>query len=987
MKLVSDKKDEGKKMPYFPVVAIGASAGGIEAFSELLRNLSTVTGMSFIYIQHLSPEHESNLSTILSRATKMPVQEAKEGLKLKPDHIYIIPPNRTMRLDDHTLKLSLRPIRPESHLPINEFLMSLAEVYKERAIGVLLSGNPPDGTIGLKTIKAAGGITFAQDSTAQFSGMPKHAIAEEVVDLVLSPPRIAEELVKLAEQHEKYHNALQELNDDVVTDRDENLLEIIRQIHRLTGVDFSQYKVNTIKRRIVRRMILHKVDNLKSYVQFLKRNTNEAQQLYRDLLINVTTFFRESENYDHLKKTLIPKIINGKTPDDPIRIWIAACSTGQEAYSIAIILMEVLGENAATTTVQIFATDLSETAINKARLGIYSKDEVSDVPPRRLARFFTKIDGTYRIIRSIRDLCVFATHNVLKDPPFSKVDLVSCCNLLIYLEPVLQKKVMATFHYALNGGGYLMLGKSETIGNSGNLFSQVDKQHKVYAKKKDAAAKALFELSFHSQEGPKGYKPPVIQKAKAEDLGLDKVIDELLLKKYTPPCVVVNQDLDIAQFRGSTGLFLEPTPGRASLNLLKMARPGLGFELRTIVLKAIKSGEPEKKTWEENTKNNQTRNITIEAVPIKYESDTIEKHFLLVFDEQLIESKEPSAKAKAKDNRVKQLEEELAALREDMRSILEEQEAANEELQSVNEEIVSSNEELQSINEEMETSKEELESSNEELLTINQELQMRNEQLAEIQEYAEAVFTTIRESLLILDKNFRIKNANTTFYNTFHVTEEETEGKLLYDVGNRQWNIPKLRELLEEIIPRNSQIKDFEVIHTFPHLGEKAMVLNARRLVRKLHSEHLILLAIEDITIHRRVQKLIADKEEWFRNMANHSPMMLWVTNADKMLAFVNDAWLEYRDLSREEVIGKGWMEEMHPDDEPRIQKIFDASFAKKKEFETEYRFKKGKEYKLLLTKGKPNYSIEGTFIGFIGTCVELPSAEVMEKYAEGEQL
>jgi two-component system CheB/CheR fusion protein len=978
MKVVPAKKGEGKRPARFPIVAIGASAGGIEAFTELLQHLPTTTGMSYIYVQHLSPDHESSLSAIFSRITQIPVEEAKEGTQLKPDHLYVIPPNRTLTLADGALVLSLRPVRPEMHLPINDFFVSLAESYKERAVGVLLSGNAPDGTQGLKSIKASGGITFAQDSTAQFSSMPKHAIAEEVVDLVLSPHRIAEELAKLAEQQERYHAALQELSEDSISDKDENLTNIIGQIRRLTGVDFSHYKVNTVKRRIVRRMILHKVDSLAVYVDYLKHHPNEVQQLYNDLLINVTTFFREPDYYDYLKKSLLPKILKAKSAGEPIRIWVAACSTGQEAYSLAITLMEVLGEEAATTAVQIFATDLSESAINKARLGIYSKEELGDVSPRRLSRFFNKIDGTYRIIRSIRELCVFATHNVLKDPPFSKVDLVSCCNLLIYLEPVLQKKIMATFHYALCKDGYLMLGKSETIGASGNLFSQVDKQYKIYAKKKDAAAKALFELTFPNVESPKGYKPPAIQKSKMDDYGLDKVIDDLLLKKYTPPCVVVNQDLDISQFRGSTGLFLEPAPGKASLNLLKMARPGLGFELRTIVLKAAKSGEPEKKSWEESGKNNQARIISIEAIPLKYETDTVEKHFLLVFDEQVAEAKEPTAGSAAKDKRVQQLEAELAALREDMRTLLEEQEAANEELQSVNEEIISSNEELQSINEELETSKEELESSNEELLTINQELQMRNEQLAEVQEYSEAVFTTIRESLLILDKNLRIKNANTSFYKTFRVTEEETEGKLLYDVGNRQWDIPRLKELLEEIIPRNSQVADFEVIHTFPHIGEKVMVLNARRLVRKLHAEHLVLLAIEDITQHRMAQRLIAEKEEWFRNMANQSPMMLWVANTEKKMEFVNDAYVEYRDVTREEVLGKHWQEDMHPDDEERVKKIFDHSFSRKKEFEIEYRIKKGSDFRLLLSKGKPNYSPDGKFIGFIGSCVELPKVNVL---------
>jgi len=637
MKGIPVTNTENKKTNNFPVVAIGASAGGIEAITELLKNLHPETGMSFIYIQHLDPDRESMLTQILGRVTEMPVQEAKEKMKVKPNHLYIIPPNREMTLIGGDLRLTPRPARPQNHLPINHFFISLAENYQEKAIGVLLSGNAPDGSAGLKAIKAAGGISFAQDSTAKFPGMPVNAVAEEAVDLVLSPKQIAQELEKLALQQEKYQTALHELNDEMIGDRDEYLLSILSQIRRLTGVDFSHYKINTIKRRIVRRMILQKMDSLKEYAQFLKHHSNETNQLYQDLLINVTDFFRDEASTDYLKKSLLPKIINSKPPDEPIRIWVPACSTGQEAYSIAILCMEVLGEKSATTSVQIFATDLSEQAINKARLGMYSKDELATMPPRRLDRFFLKIDGSYRIIKSIRDMCVFATHNVLKDPPFSKLDLVSCCNLLIYLEPSLQKKIMATFHYSLNSNGYLVLGKSETIGSSVSLFSQLDKKQKVYVKKKDAAAKAMFEVTYTGSDPKTASFTPrkLAAKLKSDNLDLDRVVDQLLLKKYTPACVVVNHDLDIVQFRGSTGLFLEPSPGKASLNLLKMARPTLGFELRNVVFKANKSGEPEKKNWIDAAPGNQVRNLSIEAIPLKHDTEIADRYTLVIFDEQV----------------------------------------------------------------------------------------------------------------------------------------------------------------------------------------------------------------------------------------------------------------------------------------------------------------------------------------------------------------
>jgi two-component system CheB/CheR fusion protein len=514
-----------------------------------------------------------------------------------------------------------------------------------------------------------------------------------------------------------------------------------------------------------------------------------------------------------------------------------------------------------------------------------------------------------------------------------------------------------------------------------SLFSQVDKKYKIYTKKRDISSQGLFELSYTKDPERTGNADDkaLVSKPKVEYPDFDKIVDQLLLRRYTPACVVINQDLDILQFRGSTGLFLEPSPGKASLNLLKMARASLSFDLRNLVAKALKSGEPEKKSWVEATKDNQIKKQSIEAIPIKNTSASPDKFFLIVFDEEIVPAPE-IPKSITKDKRVKELEAELGGLREDMQTMLEDQEAVNEELQSVNEELVSSNEELQSINEELETSKEELESSNEELMTMNQELQMRNEQLAETQEYSLAIFTTIRESLLILDKDLRVKTANATFYQTFQVKENETEGRLLYLLGDGHWNIPRLRELVEEIIPRNWVMNDFEVVHNFPGIGEKAMVLNARRVVRKLHNEHLILLAIEDITPHKQAQRIIAEREEWFRNMADNSPVMVWKANAEKKMEFVNKAWLEYRNKGYSEAIGKDWVEGMHPEDEKRIRKAFDEAFARKREFTEQYRLKHGEDYKLILSKGKPSYSHTGEFTGYIGSCVEVPEEIVKGK-------
>ena len=785
----------------------------------------------------------------------MKVLEARESLPVEPNHLYVIPANKDLFLVDGVLALNPRKAKPALHMPVDQFFVSLAEKQKEASIGIILSGNASDGTIGLKAIKNAGGITFAQDDSAKFQSMPKSAIAEGAVDMVLHPKDIAKELERLNQKADVMQQMAKDLHDDDISNKDEDLSTIIQLLKKATGVDFSHYKMNTIKRRIIRRMLLYKLETLKDYAVYLKQHAGEVTVLYQDLLINVTNFFRDADVFEYLKKTLFPKIIKSKSASDPLRIWVPACSTGEEAYSIAILIMEILGEKAAVTRAQIFATDLSELAIAKARLGLYTRNALADISPIRLQRFFTKVDGNYRIMKNIRDLCVFAPHNIFKDPPFSRIDFISCCNLMIYLDVVLQKKIIATFHYALNQNGYLMLGKSETIGTSGQLFAQIEKKYKIYSRKKDTAVRAMFEMTHRIADIDRSIaqqQRKLMQNVSGPENELEKTVDEILLNKYTPASVVVNQDLEILVFRGSTGLFLEPSPGKASLNLLKMARSGLAFELRNAIHKVNKSGNAVKKSGLEVKMHDAVHTVAIEVLPMQ--SNGEEKLYLIIFEEL---PKAPQADLRAvysKDKTVKQLQEELNSVREDMRSIVEEQEASNEELQSANEEIVSSNEELQSINEELETSKEEVESTNEELMTINTELQVRNEQLAEAYEYAEAVFGTIREAVLVLDENLRVKTANRSFYKIFQTKEEDTEGLLIYELSNGEWKIPKLKELLEDFIPANGQYHGMEIQHTFPSIGSKVMIFNAKKVVQKIHRQELILLAIEDITEHRKNQ-------------------------------------------------------------------------------------------------------------------------------------
>ena len=939
--------------------------------------------MAYVYIQHLDRDYKSRLAEIISKSASITVEQVKNNVPIERNKLYIIPPNKDMLLTKGVLKLSNRNPKQQPHMPIDTFFSSLAEHQREGSIGVLLSGTAHDGTAGLKAIKTAGGLTFAQDDSALFKSMPKSAIAEGLVDKVLAPKEIADELARIGSKREVIEEVMKEPAEADLNDED--LIAIIQLLKKSTGVDFKHYKVNTIKRRVIRRMLLYKLETLKEYTAYLKQHAHEINVLYQDLLINVTAFFRDGDSLEFLRKSILPKIIRSKLPNDALRVWVPACSTGEEAYSLAITLVEIMSDLGLTIPVQIFATDLSELSIAKARLGLYSKNDLTGVQPKRLQRFFTKIDGSYRIVKSIRDLCVFAPHNIFKDPPFSRIDLISCCNLLIYLDLVLQKKIIATFHYALNKTGYLLLGKSETIGTSGHLFSQMERKFKVFARKSDGTERAKFEMAYRLHDLDKSGGTKNVQIVKSPDTAgdnLEETIDNLLLEKYVPPSVVVNQDLEILQFKGSIGLFLEPLPGKASLNLLKMARPGLSFELRNIIHKATKSGKTELKGGIEVKNNGESFHASIEATPILLDGE--EKVFLILFRRHENSVSHEVKTSASKDKIVRQLQLELNSLKDDMRSILEEQEASVEELQSANEEVVSSNEELQSINEELETSKEEVESSNEELMTINNELQVRNEQLAESYEYSQEILDTIREAILVLDHDLRVRSANKAFYRIFRQKEEEIEGMIVFELGNRQWDIQDLRKFLYEVIPNHMAFNGYEIEHDFPNIGEKVLVLNARRVTQKAHRKQLILLAIEDITEHRQAQKMLLERELWFKNMADNAPVMIWLSGLDKKRNFVNKTWLEF--TGQQQIAGRkdSWKEAIHPEDLHTYESIYDSSFIQRETFQVEYRLRRHDgEYRWMLDIAKPSYSPLNVFLGYIGSSTELHDKKLLQDELE----
>lgn len=863
--------------PTFPVVCIGASAGGLEAFKGFLRGLPEKTGMAYVYVQHLDPHHKSVLVELLSRTTGLSIQEAKNNMKVKPDNIYIFPPNKNMTIVNGTLKLFPRPEADVKYLPIDYFMRSLAEDRKNNAIGIILSGTASDGTVGLRTIKANGGITFAQDKTAKYDSMPRSAITAGYVDRVLSPAKIAKELINI-----KTHPFI----GREVVDSEENLSDDEIEIKKITallqnetGTDFGHYKPGTIQRRIQRRMVLKKVAKLSAYADYLKKNDDELEDLRNDILISVTNFFRDPPLYEALKNEVFPKLTRGKPRTETVRVWVSGCSTGEEAYSIAICLLEYLEEKRIDAPIKIFATDLNKASINKARSGIYLRSSMEGVSPKRLQRYFAKKGDCYQISKVVREMCVFAIHDITNDPPFSRLDLISCRNLLIYLDKDLQKKIINSFHYALKPKGYLVLGISETVGALSDKFSLVDQKNKIYSKKLGSATLPLEQAS-DSNGGAMTYlyqkNIGVENKSILSGFDLHKEVDKIILKKYIPAGVLIDENMKVVKFYGTTGPYLEQSSGEPTLNILKLVKD----DLLLAVSNAIKTAKKEKIAVKKrilavNSLDSQ-RIVDIEIITIT--STSKDTYFLILFKEvvsgDMGKLKKPvrrsltGAKPDKKENyRIKQLEYELGEARQVMKSLLEERESLHEKIQSVNEEALSRYEEFHTINEELETSKEELQSINEELTTTNQELMNRNTELREARNYAEAIIETVREPLLVLGSDLRVRTANKSYFDLFKESPKETVGVMIYNLGQGQWDIPALRKLLDKLSHTDAKFENFDISHTFPKIGHRTIALNARKIAQQGEgNDDLILLALEDITERRKVEQ----QKDNFMSMASH---------------------------------------------------------------------------------------------------------------------
>ena len=1066
---------------------MGASAGGLEAFEQFFRSMPPGSGMAFVLVQHLDPSHASALTEILQRSTAMPVVEAQDQMAVAPNGVYVIPPNRDMAIFHGALQLSV-PEQPRGQrMPIDAFLRSLADDQGENAIGVILSGTGTDGTLGLRAILGAGGVSLVQEpATAEYDGMPSSAIRAGYATHILPAEKMPEVLMS-------------GLHSPATPAEAGGMNRILMLLRSATGHDFSLYKKSTIGRRIERRMAQHDIGNTGVYARYLKEHPTEVRSLFKELLINVTSFFRDAGAFAALKQDILPQLFAGKPEGYIFRVWVAGCASGEEAYSIAILLREFMDETRQEFKTQIYATDLDEDAIAVARAGIYSPNIVQDMAPERLRHFFVKEETGYRVKKSIREMVVFATQNIIKDPPFTRLDLLGCRNLMIYLEPELQNRLIPTFHYALRPGGVLLLSPSESIGNHPALFAPLNRKWKFYRATGTAATRAAMSGGL-SWTGGASTKGPYEVTKKIKETNFAELARRALIQSYAPASVVTDEKGNILYVHGDTGRYLRPAPGQATLNVIEMAREGLQLELRAAIHNAATQGTLtlcRDLCVRDYACDSQGVHISVRPLPVP---DAARGLLLVSFQDVLCVTPEKSAPGKpargsrakpgAEPGRVEELERELAYTRENLQAAIEEQQASNEEMKSINEDLQSANEELQSTNEELETSKEELQSLNEELITVNAELHAKIELLAHMQndmknlldnisagivfldehlnikrftreaarvyrlaasdvgrplsdiksdiedqdlladahavlvslapheretrtaggtwflariqpyrtldnmiegvvltfiditemkkaseerhlqstalsatanaviitdrngiiqfvnpafaaisgysageaigqnprllksgmqdrafynrlwdtilagrvwqsevvnrrkdgsqfhaaqvitpvrdesgeithfvaiemditgrkqaetalreahELAEGIIATVREPLIVLDGKLNILSASRSFYRDFQTAPEDTVGRPIYDLGNRQWDIPKLRELLENILPRDQSFEGYAVEHDFPVIGRRKMLLNARRIVGSTGDTRMILLAMETV--------------------------------------------------------------------------------------------------------------------------------------------
>ncbi|GEP45081.1 PAS domain S-box protein [Brevifollis gellanilyticus] len=971
----------------FPVVGIGASAGGLAALQVLFKSLPVDTGMAYVVVIHLAPDHESNLADILARETTMPVSVAIHDAPVEPNHVYVIPPARDMVISRGRLQL-IQQLRSAGLHAIDYFFRSLAEDVGHLAVGVVLSGGLSDGTVGLEEIKAASGVTFAQDESAEHESMPKSAIDAGCVDYVLPPEGIAQELVRFAR-----HPYLVP-DEDVTIEGEPGHARVTEIIRRATGVDFTHYKASTLQRRIKRRMMLNRHATAADYEEFLRRTPEEVEELYQDILIGVTTFFRNPDAFEALARDVFPKLISECPKGEKVRFWVVGCSSGEEAYSLAMSFTECVEALGSDVQFQLFATDVNQRCVEKARAAWYPRTISHDVSPERLKQFFVEEGGGYRIHKALREHCVFSRHNALADPPFLRMDFLSCRNMLIYLEPILQQKIVPLFHYALKQGGWLWLGSSESAGSVRDLFDATDVRHKIYTRRAGGRTPstrlqpAFSSLTLHE---PMHARQPV-------QTALPRDAERLLLAKYAPPGVVVSGALEIVQFQGDTGPYLAPAAGAASLHLIKMLREGLPTAVRDAVQKVDQTGSTVRVENLRVRSNGGFRRLAVEVIPLKPGAAGKGAGYIVLFDE--VGGKEStqtgahpwwkrfwhginSSSAKAaptewQSEEIAHLTEELATARETMQATIEQHEAATEELQSANEEAQSANEEMQSIYEELENSKAEIEARNKELTALTDELASRNAELNRVNEElskSENLYRAIGESInygvWICEPNGKNIYASESFLKLVGMTQEQCSNMGWGDVLHPDDTEATIAAWLECV--RTGQPWDRE--HRFRGADGRWHHVLARGVPVRDDKGQIVKWAGINLDIRGLKEAEAATRlsEQRFRNAVSILSSHVWTNNAEGRMEGEQPAWGAFTGQTLEEYQNFGWGKAVHPDDVQPTIHAWEKAVTEKSLFEFEHRVRRADgQWRLCSILAKPTLADDGTVVEWVGVHTDI---------------
>ncbi len=927
-KSLSPPKKEKRGLP---IVGIGASAGGLQAFETFFKNMSPDSGMAFVLVPHLDPKHISILPDLLQKYTKMSVSLVEDGMKVHPNAVYVIPPNKSMAILHGVLHLMTPAMSGGFKLPVDLFFRSLANDQGSNAIGIILSGTGSDGTLGLKEIRGQGGMVMVQDpGTASYDGMPRSAQTTGMVDYILPPEKMPEQLLNYTK-----HIAIRKEAKitPIAGNIPEALQKILILVRNQTGHDLSLYKPNTICRRIERRMNIHQITTIENYVRYLEQNSHEVVILFKELLIGVTSFFRDPEAFKALKEKVLPALLKGKPKDFYLRVWIPGCSTGEEPYSLAITLREYMQEHKHDFKVQIFATDIDHDAIEKARSGIYPVSIAADVNPDCLEQFFTHEDTIYRVKKDIREMVIFAVQNVINDPPFTKLDLICCRNLLIYLSSELQKKLVPIFHYSLKTSGILFLGSAESIGGFLDLFTVVDKKWKVFeARERRVSNRPYVEFPLtphvveHSETGSTTH------------IGIDKeintaqIVEKVLLGKYAPACVVINEKSEVIYIHGRTGNYLEPASGEPNFNLLEMARQGLKIKLGNAIRKVLSHKQEVRYEGVQVKDNGGLQFINVTVMPFS-EQKTMQGLMMVVFEiapppMKVLPEKGKRYSVKKEDKRIEELEQELLYTRENLQTTIEEMDTTNEELKSTNEELQSTNEELQSTNEEMETSKEELQSLNEELVTVNAELEGRVDELARSSDDMKNLLVSTHIATIFLDMNLCITRFTPKSSEIINLIQTDVGRPIAHIVSNLRYEnlLDDAKKVLDTLVFTEKEVEgeggQWYIMRISPYRTTDNVIDG-------------VVITFEDITAQKNAQQRALNAQRYAENIISTIREPLLVLDAGMRIVLANRAYCRFFKETEKEIIGKKINEiGNHQWDIPQLEKLLEEILPKKSFFE-----------------------------------------------------